>query len=263
MHGQPLSRTRHAHERRGSREPLPGGQRCTLERVIGHRDTGKTACPGDALYAQLDEIRALVESGAAVRPPSSARVTAALADQRVDYGELVPVSGALVGPDGSPLAGQPVEVQVNSENVWRTARRVTTGADGAFLTDLKPAQANVRAGALPGQRGRARRGLPAAAAAPAPGADALSRPPTRGVRGRRVEVAGTVGAAQARGDRGVPAADPRALAQGRHAVGPHAPRPLRDLVRAGVQGGVPLLRGRAVGSRHRPRRVGDAVAAVR
>ena len=70
--------------------------------MSGHRDTGKTSCPGDALYDQLDDIRALVGSGSAF-PTFSARVTAALADQRVDYGEVVPVSGALVGPDGNPL----------------------------------------------------------------------------------------------------------------------------------------------------------------
>ena len=57
-------RTGHAHERGRVGEPLPGGQRGSrVERVLGHRDTGKTACPGDALYDQLDEIRALVASG--------------------------------------------------------------------------------------------------------------------------------------------------------------------------------------------------------
>ena len=58
----------------------------------------------------------------------------------MNYGEIVPVTGALVGPDGNPLAGQAVELQVNSDNAWRTARRVTTGADGSFLGDLKPSK---------------------------------------------------------------------------------------------------------------------------
>ena len=111
-------------------------------------------------------------------------MTAALADQRVDYGELVPVNGTLAGPDGGPLAGQVVEVQVNSDNAWRTSRRVTTGADGVFATDLKPAQAHVRARALPRQRRRARRGLAEAAAEPAPGAHASTRPPRRGAARR-------------------------------------------------------------------------------
>jgi hypothetical protein len=35
------------------------GTRVTLNRVSGHRDTGRTECPGDALYAQLPMIRAL------------------------------------------------------------------------------------------------------------------------------------------------------------------------------------------------------------
>jgi hypothetical protein len=118
-------------------------------------------------------------------------VTAALADRRVDYGELVPVNGTLAGPDGSPLAGQVVEVQVNSDNVWRTSRRVTTGADGVFATDLKPAKRmyvrvrypgspDVRASASPRLLLNLRPVL------------SFDRPPRRGRRGRRVVVAGTV-----------------------------------------------------------------------
>ena len=137
VHGQPLSGPVTVRSAGGSATRYPAGAQVTLDRVIGHRDTGKTACPGDALYAQLDDIRALVETGAAF-PSFSARVTAVLADYDADYREVVTVNGALAGPDGSPLAGHAVEVQVNSDNAWRTARQVTTGADGAFATDLKP-----------------------------------------------------------------------------------------------------------------------------
>ena len=190
VHGQPLSGPVTLTSAGGSASRYPAGSSATLERVSGHRDTGKTACPGDALYAQLDDIRALVESGSAF-PSFSARVTAALADERVDYGEVVPVSGALVGPDGNPLVGQAVEVQVNSDNVWRTARRATTGTDGGFLTDLKPAKrmyvrvrypgsADVRGTASPRLLLNLRPVL------------AFNRPPKRGLRGRRVVVAGTV-----------------------------------------------------------------------
>ena len=41
--------------REGPQAATPRARSVTLERVIGHRDTGKTSCPGDALYAQLDE----------------------------------------------------------------------------------------------------------------------------------------------------------------------------------------------------------------
>ncbi|GID19656.1 hypothetical protein Aab01nite_32460 [Paractinoplanes abujensis] len=38
---------------------FPKGQRATLWRIAGHRDAGLTACPGNALYAQLPSIRAV------------------------------------------------------------------------------------------------------------------------------------------------------------------------------------------------------------
>ena len=191
VHGQPLSGPVTLTSAGGSESRYAAGTQVTLERVIGHRDTGKTACPGDALYDQLDDIRALVEAGTPFAT-FAARVTAALADRRVDYGELVPVNGTLVGPDGNPLAGQVVEVQVNSDNVWRTARRATTGSGGGFLTDLKPAKrmyvrvrypgsADVRGGASTRLLLNLRPVL------------RFTRPPKRGVRGRRVVVAGTVG----------------------------------------------------------------------
>jgi hypothetical protein len=190
VHGQPLSGPVTLTSAGGSASRYPAGTNVTLERVIGHRDTGRTSCPGDALYDQLDDIRALVEAGTPFAT-FSARVTAALADQRVDYGEIVPVSGALVGPDGNPLAGQPVEIQVNSDDAWRTARRVTTGADGGFVSDLKPAKrmyvrvsypgrADVRGSASPRLLLNLRPVLK------------FDRPPKRGRRGRRVVVAGTV-----------------------------------------------------------------------
>jgi hypothetical protein len=190
VHGEPVSGPVTLTSAGGSASRYPAGTQVTLERVIGHRDTGKTSCPGDALYDQLDEIRAQVEAGTPFAT-FAARVTAALADQRVDYGELVPVNGTLVGPDGNPLAGQVVEVQVNSDNAWRTSRRVTTGPDGFFATDLKPAKrmyvrvryagsAEVRGSASPRLLLNLRPVL------------RFERPPRLARRGRRVTVAGTV-----------------------------------------------------------------------
>jgi hypothetical protein len=56
----------------------------------------------------------------------------------VDYGEIVPVTGLLSGPDGAPLPGEQVEVQVNGDGRWVTSRRVLSAADGTFATELKP-----------------------------------------------------------------------------------------------------------------------------
>jgi N-acetylmuramoyl-L-alanine amidase/Carboxypeptidase regulatory-like domain len=190
VHGQPLSGPVTLTSAGGPASRYPAGAQVTLERVIGHRDTGKTACPGDALYAQLDDLRALVAAGTPFAT-FSAHVTAALADYSAYYGEAVPVSGVLVGPDGNPLAGQAVEIQVNSDNAWRTSRRLTTGADGAFAGDLKPAKRMYVRVRYPGSaevRGAASQRLllrlrPVLT---------FTRPPTRAARGRRVTVEGTV-----------------------------------------------------------------------
>jgi hypothetical protein len=138
VHGQPLSGPVTIRSSGGSASRYPAGANARLQRVNGHRDVGRTACPGDELYGQLDEIRALVESGTVFTPAFTARVSAWLGDSRVDYGTVVPVTGHLAGADGGALAGQVVELQVNSENRWRRAKRVTTTPDGSFATEIKP-----------------------------------------------------------------------------------------------------------------------------
>ncbi|WP_250007350.1 N-acetylmuramoyl-L-alanine amidase [Actinoplanes sp. M2I2] len=50
---------------------FPRGRRVPFFRIAGHRDAGQTACPGNALYAQLPSIRAI--AGAA---PGNLRLTA-------------------------------------------------------------------------------------------------------------------------------------------------------------------------------------------
>jgi hypothetical protein len=190
VHGQPLSGPVTLTSAGGPESRYAAGTYVTVDRVLGHRDVGKTACPGDTLYTQLDQIRSLVVSGTPFASPS-ARVTAALADYTADYGQTVPVSGVLIGPDGSPLVGQQVELQVNSDNAWRTSRRLVTGADGSYAGDLKP-------------RKRMYVRVRYAGGAEVPGAVsarlllrlrpvlALKRAPKSGARGRRVEVGGTV-----------------------------------------------------------------------
>jgi N-acetylmuramoyl-L-alanine amidase-like protein len=190
VHGQPLSGPVTLTSGGGTESRYAAGARVTVDRVLGHRDVGKTACPGEDLYAQLDDIRSRVASGTPFAA-FSAHVTAALADYTADYGEAVPVSGALAGPDGSALAGQAVEVQVNSENAWRTSRRLTTGSDGSFASDLKPAKRMYVRVRYPGSaelRGTASQRLllrlrPVVA---------FTKPPARATRGRRLTLKGTV-----------------------------------------------------------------------
>jgi N-acetylmuramoyl-L-alanine amidase-like protein len=190
VHGQPLSGPVTLTSGGGPESRYAAGAKVTVDRVLGHRDVGKTACPGDGLYDQLDQIRSLVTSGTPFAG-FSARVSAALADYTADYPQDVPVNGTLAGPDGNPLAGQPVEVQVNSDDAWRTSRRLVTGADGSFASDIRPSKrmyvrvrfpggADVRAASSPRLLLRLR-----------PRVAFTTRPRTAS-RGRRVSVKGTV-----------------------------------------------------------------------
>jgi hypothetical protein len=138
VHLQPLSGPVTLNSSGGSASKYGAGAQVTVERVLGHRDTGKTACPGQLLYDQLDELRAMVASGAVTVPTAATRLSGTLADYRVEFGEVVPVTGLLAGPDGLPLPGEPVEVQVNGDGRWLTSRRVVSAADGTFASELKP-----------------------------------------------------------------------------------------------------------------------------
>ena len=72
-----IGKTRHRLGRRVA-EPLSGRSRARLKRIIGHRDVGLTECPGNALYAQLGQLRAttqqLIDAGGGIPTPPTATV---------------------------------------------------------------------------------------------------------------------------------------------------------------------------------------------
>jgi hypothetical protein len=192
VHGQPLSGPVELRSSGGSASRYPAGARVTVERVIGHRDTGHTACPGELLYAQLDDLRAMVSTGVAGVPSVAASLSAWLADHRVDFGQVVPLTGLLSGPDGSPLAGEQLEVQVNGDGRWITARRVLSAPDGTFATELKPRKRLYVRLRFPG-RVDLRRVMSARLLLRLRPVIALRRPLRRAAPGLRVPVVGTVG----------------------------------------------------------------------
>jgi hypothetical protein len=59
----------------GELSRYPAGRRVRLNKVIGHRDVGLTACPGDELELDIPSIRRMVEArieangGPAPTPP--------------------------------------------------------------------------------------------------------------------------------------------------------------------------------------------------
>ncbi len=93
IEGAPTAGTTTMSSAGGSTNRFPAGRQVRVQRVIGHRDTGATACPGNALYAQLPELRALVGDLAAggTRPRLRAKVTARRATVR--FGRTTNVTG--------------------------------------------------------------------------------------------------------------------------------------------------------------------------
>jgi hypothetical protein len=192
VHLQPLSGDVTLTSAGGSESRYGAGARVTVDRVLGHRDVGRTACPGNLLYPQLDELRAMVATGIGAPPSFAAHVSAALAHYSIDYGEAVPVTGLLSGPDGLALPGAAVEVQTNADGRWVTSENLTTAADGTFAGELHPRKRMYVRLRFPGQPS-----MPGATSARLllrlrPVIE-LRRPASRARRGVRVAISGRVG----------------------------------------------------------------------
>jgi len=138
LHGYPTSGTAVLQSAGGASNRYASGTSVRVRRVLGHRDTNATACPGDALYAQLPELRALV--GGVAPQGVATSVTAKLDAPRstIDYGDEATLSGSLTARDGTPVIGQPIAVQVRVAGRWRTSSTPVTAPDGSFAATLKP-----------------------------------------------------------------------------------------------------------------------------
>jgi hypothetical protein len=190
VHGAPTSGTVTLVSAGGPTNRYPAGARVSVERVLGHRDTNSTACPGDALYDQLPELRAMVESGAPLAGTAT-RLSARLVPARLTYGGRGLVRGVLSTAAGSPLPGEMVAIQMQRGARWLTIAGVPTGAAGEFQADLRPT-ANRRVRARFGGRGDLRAAGSRAALLRVSPLITLRRPPSRGRPLRRVAVRGTI-----------------------------------------------------------------------
>jgi hypothetical protein len=134
----------------------------------------------------------MVATGVGAPPSFTAHVSATLAHYSIDYGEAVPVTGLLSGPDGLALPGAAVEVQTNADGRWVTSENLTTAADGTFAGELHPRKRMYVRLRFPGQPS-----VPGATSARLllrlrPVIE-LRRPASRARRGARVAVSGRVG----------------------------------------------------------------------
>jgi hypothetical protein len=109
----------------------------TFERIAGHRDADRTACPGEALFAQLPEIRAraaaLVETFV---PATPSALTLDALDRTLDFPQAAQLSGRATFAGGAPLAGAPISVQIATGAGFQTLLRTTTTSDGTWSAQL-------------------------------------------------------------------------------------------------------------------------------
>jgi hypothetical protein len=137
LHGVPTQGTVTLTSGGGGDNRYKSGTPVTLERIAGHRDGDNTSCPGDALYAQLPEIRARVGNVQPTQTPQARTLLdVLLTPGAVVYPQPAAVSGTLRQIDGRPVANVPLDVQALGSSGWRNTWKATTGADGGFTVDI-------------------------------------------------------------------------------------------------------------------------------
>ena len=187
VHGQPLAGRGDGHERGRLREPLRRGRaRDARARASATATPAGTACPGAALYAQLPELRALVETGSVAPFQSFAtRLSAGLTERQHRLrraGARVrrparPERAAARGRAARAAGGERRLLADGAARHHRTRRRI--------LHRAQAGPAHVRARALSGPRAAAAGDLDAAPAAPAPGDPGDRAPAPRRARRAR------------------------------------------------------------------------------
>ena len=140
LHGAPVGGAVEVVSAGGPTNRYPDGSAVTFERIAGHRDADRTTCPGDALFAQLPEIRAQAAALApqyAFLPPPGGVVSLEAADRTLEYPQPAQLSGRAAGADGAALVNAPISVQIAGARGFVTVGRTTTGADGRWAAQLQ------------------------------------------------------------------------------------------------------------------------------
>jgi hypothetical protein len=119
----------------GSLNRYPAGAKVTLQRISGHRDGDATACPGDALYAQLPQLRQMVTGGPL---PVRASLAFTATSSHITYGAKAAFTARLTGPGGAAVPGQQVDVQLlGRSGAWSTLHSLKTDFGGGTTTNIR------------------------------------------------------------------------------------------------------------------------------
>ena len=217
VHGVPLSGRVTLTSAGGESSRYAAGRRVTVPRVLGHRDTNSTACPGSALYAQLDDLRARVATGVPL-PGLPTIASAELSAARTTYGGRVDGQRLAHVGAGAAVGRAPGEAPGASRRALAHARRAHHRRRRRLGLHRGPARHAPAACHLPGIALVAAELQPRAAAAG--GAGGHARPDRdHGHQGPPLPGERPDHAAQDRRVPGAPAADPRGLPEGGHPGG--------------------------------------------
>jgi hypothetical protein len=138
LHGVPTEGTVVVASAGGSSNRFPPGTPVTLNRISGHRDGDSTSCPGDALYAQLPELRRRASALAGPVAPPGSQVTLAVAQPSVPYGQAAAFAGIVTRPGGIAAGGERVAIQKRgSRGAWVTMARATAASDGTWAARVQ------------------------------------------------------------------------------------------------------------------------------
>jgi hypothetical protein len=135
LHGAPTQGSVTLTSGGGSLNRYPAGTPVTIDRIAGHRDGDKTSCPGDAFYAQLPQLRAMV-GNVAPTPQARTTIAASISPRAIVYPQQATVTGTVRQINGTPVAGAIVAVQAYGTAGWRNTWQATTGADGSFTVQI-------------------------------------------------------------------------------------------------------------------------------
>jgi len=140
LHGVPVTGRVTVTSGGGASNRFKAGERVAFPRISGHRDADSTECPGGALYARLDEIRA---QAAALAPLYGAArgsgLTLQADDRTLDFPQAAQLSGRFAGSDGAALGAATVSLQIAGGSGFRTSRHATTRSDGSWSVALPTA----------------------------------------------------------------------------------------------------------------------------
>lgn len=101
--------------------------------VAGHRDLDFTDCPGNNLYARLNEIQDFLTGPAR----TVTKLTARLRRVSQGNGQAVQISGRLTAA-GAPSAGKEVALEIFTRNGWTPIGAATTDAAGIWRVQIAP-----------------------------------------------------------------------------------------------------------------------------